>query len=152
MQKSCGGKVWIRALILEEEDDSLAGLLPLRAEVSHNDYRLFYLGWLLCIQYGDVSPKSVEPQVPLGLGSLSPALEEFVNFFQLDKALLSAASASAGPQPEICSDDIEPSVSGLSDGQKFQWLCRIALEDNPKPPGRISSIYPSRLWPRILFR
>lgn len=125
--EECGDGEW-----LEEEDNSLAGLLLLRANVSYNDYRLFYLGWLLCIQYGEVSSKSIEPPVPLGLGSLSPALGEFVNFFNLDKSLLDAA-ALASPEPlhEICTDDIEPCIAGLSNGEKFSWLCRLALEDNP---------------------
>lgn len=126
--EECGDGEW-----LEEENDSLAGLLPLRSEVSYNDYRLFYLGWLLCIQYGEVASKSTEPPVPLGLGSLSPALEAFVAFFNLDRKLLSSAASNSGDDErhDICTDDIEPCIAGLSNGEKFHWLCRLALEDNP---------------------
>lgn len=116
---------------LEEDDDSLARLLPLRSEISYNDYRLFYLGWLLCVQYGEVSPESTEPPVPLGLGALSPALNEFVKFFHLDKKLLrSAAVVSPEPFHHIDTDDLEPCIAGLSNNEKFHWLCRLALEEN----------------------
>lgn len=117
---------------LQEDNYSLTELLPLRSEVSNNDYRLFYLGWLLCLQYSDLSTKTIEPPVPLGLGSLSPALKAFVDFFNLDKKLLvSAATVSSKPLNQIYTDDIEPSIASLSNGEKFQWLCRLALENNP---------------------
>jgi hypothetical protein len=117
---------------LEEESDALASLLPLRNEVSYHDNRLFYLGWLLCVQHGVVPMEAIEPPVPNGLGSLSPALKSFVEFFSLDSELLkSAASGSADPMHEVCDDDIEPCIAGLSNGEKLMWLRRLALEENP---------------------
>lgn len=124
----CGDDGWLQ----EEDNDSLALLLPLRTEVSYNDYRLFYLGWLLCVQYGEIPSKTLEPPVPLGLGSLSPALKAFVEFFSLDLKLLNSAASNSGDElHEICTDDIEPCVAGLSNDEKLFWLCRLALENNP---------------------
>jgi hypothetical protein len=117
---------------LEEESNALASLLLLRNEVSYHDNRLFYLGWLLCVQNGAVPMDSIEPPVPNGLASLTTALKSFVEFFCLDSELLkSAASGSPEQLHEVCSDDIEPCLAGLSNGEKLMWLNRLALEDNP---------------------
>lgn len=121
---------------LEEDNDSLTSLLPLRQEISCSDYRLFYLGWLLAVQDGDIASTTKEPPVPLGLGSLSPALNEFVTIFGLDLDLLNSAAASSGEMPDICTDDIEPCVAGLSESEKCDWLCQLALDSDPNLQAR----------------
>ena len=68
---------------LEEENNFLDNLLPLRNEILCGDYRLLYLGWLLCVQYGDLDGTELEPPVPAGLGKLSPALNCFIDFLKI---------------------------------------------------------------------
>ncbi len=118
----------------EEEEDawSLDDFLDARVDISLCDYRLFYLGWLLSVQYGNIDKQTLEPPVPHGLRSLSPSLQAFVDFFRLDKNLLRVAAYSSDEEvADICLDDIEPCLSGLTNHEKFNWLCRLALDDNP---------------------
>ena len=122
----CGDGAW-----LQEDDGSLSSMLPLHAEIHSNDFRLLYLGWLLCVQYGELAEKKTEPPVPPGLGSLSPALKSFVDFFAMDRELLkSAALNSSDKLHEVSTEDIEPCIAGLSNAEKASWLRRLALEDN----------------------
>lgn len=117
---------------LEEENDFLDAISPVRSELLSNDYRLLYLGWLLCVQYGDLSGDAVEPPVPLGLCKLSKAQKYFVEFFNLDPELLKLATlTSPARNNSLIEDKIEPLISGMTEGEKRQWLCRLALHDRP---------------------
>jgi|GEM_PF-3964637 len=114
------------------EDKSLVSFLELRKDILFlNDYRLFYLGWLLAVQEGKVSLNSLEPPIPYGLQSRSAPLKEFVSFFGIDQDLINeAAKNSTKETMQICSDDIEPVISGLCSSEKNSWLERFVLEDN----------------------
>src|SRR5262249_243931 len=55
----------------EEAGPWLASLISIRADLLRGDLRALYLGWLLCVQSGDVDDDAVEPPVPAGLGRMS---------------------------------------------------------------------------------
>lgn len=83
----------------------LSSLLPLRADIGSGDHRALYLGWLLDVQYGLVGDDTLEPVVPCGLGTLSPALECLVSVLGLDHDLVDVAVESSPPVGPATSDD-----------------------------------------------
>lgn len=118
--------------LLIEGNLSLSKLIPLRMDITLNDYRLFYLGWLLSVQYGNIESNTIEPPLPLGLGSLTPELKSFIKFFDLDRGLLASAALNSSSEiHQISTDDIEPIIAGLSNSSKHYWLSRLAQDSSP---------------------
>src|SRR5882757_6158582 len=74
----------------EEGPGLLAVLAPLRSELLEGDLRLFYLLWLVGVEEGALDSDLLEP-LP-GLGPLTPALEAFAEFFDIDFDLVDAAA------------------------------------------------------------
>jgi len=56
------------------------------------DESCLYLGWLLGVQDGLISPGATEPPRPLGLSQASGALHGFATFFGVDSDLLAVAT------------------------------------------------------------
>lgn len=84
----------------------LASLLPIRDEIARGDLRALYLGWLLCIQDGNVDEKNLEPPVPANLGQLSGSLSSLAEFLRLDPDLLAvAAQTSPTTRPRVDTND-----------------------------------------------
>lgn len=86
------------------EDDGpgwMARLLPLRDELLRGDLRPLYLGWMALLCSGELDDDALEPPVPAGLGTLTPAQEALAEFLLLDQDLLAVAAqaspALAGP-------------------------------------------------------
>jgi len=73
----------------------MARLLPLRDELLGADMRPLYLGWLTRVCAGELDGDDVEPPVPAGLASLTPAQQALVEFLELDPDWLSAAAESS---------------------------------------------------------
>ena len=67
----------------------LAALTPLRADVLNGDPRVFYLAWLMAVEYDMAADDAVEPAIRLS--PLSAALEAFAEFFDIDGDLIDAA-------------------------------------------------------------
>jgi hypothetical protein len=57
----------------EGAEDSLSSILPVRSELAGGDRRLLYLAWLLSLDAGELGENELEPAVPPGLATLSPA-------------------------------------------------------------------------------
>lgn len=85
----------------DDDDDSvesggwLASLISLRAELARGDLRALYLGWLLCVQNGELDPDSPLPPVPPGLTKLSASLASLADFLRIDGALVRVSSKRA---------------------------------------------------------
>ncbi|MER8526098.1 hypothetical protein [Mesorhizobium sp. M0134] len=112
------------------DDDShwLEALAPLRADVLGGDLRLFYLLWLKAAEIGSVKPDEAEP-LP-GIGPMTPALDAFARFFQLDADLVAAAAERpAGTTMELSPDMVRRSVGALSDHEKTTLLVRLVDGD-----------------------
>jgi hypothetical protein len=75
-----------------EEQESLATLVPLRADIAAGDLRSLYLGWLLCVQEELLHHDIVEPPVPPSLGELSGPLQALVKFLRIEHDLLEAVA------------------------------------------------------------
>jgi hypothetical protein len=117
----------------EEGEGELAPLLPLRSDLLAGDLRCLYLGWLLCVESGDLEDDEVEPPVPPGLGDLSAPLQALVDFLRIDPDLLEVAAEAStsdipvGPQRE----EVEEWIRGLPMAQKDAWLIRLAEDHTP---------------------
>jgi len=110
----------------EDEDGSLSALVPLRADLAAGDLRALYLGWLLCVQAGELDDGEAEPPCPPGLGRLSAALEAFVAFMRVDRDLLAAAAAgSAAAEEATPAGEVERWVSGLPEAERTALLARL---------------------------
>ncbi len=115
----------------ESGEGRLASLLQLREAVLDGDRTLFYLGWLLGVQQGDVEEDAAEPPVPTGLTRLSAPHKAFVDFFRIDRDLLSAA-AKASPARDARAKlrpKVGAAVRGLKPAEKDKLLVRL-LEGN----------------------
>ncbi len=75
-----GGGDWV------EGEGQLAGLIRLRNDILEGDYRCLYLAWLKAtfLQDPDELAEIEEPPVPAGLHKLTPALQRFAEFFDID--------------------------------------------------------------------
>jgi len=77
-------------------DSFMAALSTLREQLAEGDTRLLYLAWLM----SDGELNELEPPVPAGLQSLTPALQELADFFEIPAALLAVAASRSPEAPE----------------------------------------------------
>lgn len=97
---------WIFDWMLDESDDYLRfaeddgsgwmqRLVPLRDELLRGDRRPLYLGWLA--GSAAMADDELEPEVPPGLMTLTPAQQALVEFLAIDPDLVEAAGAGSAP-------------------------------------------------------
>lgn len=122
-----------------EDDDEdlegqswLAGLASLRSDVLAGDQRLFYLLWLMAVDFGTVKDEELEP-LP-GLGPMSASLHAFANFFRIDSDLVEvaaerSASADSGSLSVNIVQKIE-AITAIPEVEKTALLLRL-LEGDP---------------------
>jgi hypothetical protein len=101
------GKHVIICLNREDEDGTdewdldghglLASIIGVRAGLAAGDLRLLYLGWLRCVQAGELADDEPEPPVPAGLGTLDAPLTAVTEFLCIDRDLLTAAAVGSPP-------------------------------------------------------
>ncbi|PZR88082.1 MAG: hypothetical protein DLM67_21125 [Candidatus Nephthysia bennettiae] len=124
--RSGGGKT-ILSLSVEDDDDDewmepqgwLSSFASVRAELARGDLRSLYLGWLLCVQRGEVDEDQAEPPVPHGLRRLGAPLNGLVEFFRIDKDLV--AAAAGGSQPAAST---EPTRKQMN-----RWIASLPGDD-----------------------
>jgi hypothetical protein len=90
----------------------------LRDELLRGDTRPLYLGWLARLGNEELEDDDLEPPLPAGLQSLTPAQEALAEFLLVDPDRL-AAAAEASP-PLANSDD--------DDAGRDEWLAGLAPE------------------------
>ncbi|MEW6745108.1 MAG: hypothetical protein AB1486_20325 [Planctomycetota bacterium] len=115
-----GGGGWI-----EEDNDIMASLLPVRAELASGDLRALYIAWLGCAQAGELEDEDAEPPCPPGLGKMSPALEAFANLLRIDEDLIEAAATAS--QELGATDDaaLKAWAAALPEAEKTSLLVRL---------------------------
>jgi len=123
-----------------EGENWLYSLVSLRDNILKEDYRVLYLAWLKyhsdCSYDKDINIE--EPSVPTGLKELSPALNDFIEIFRLNKDLVkSAAKMSVQVSPPI---DLTQEIKKLSREDCDYFLEQI-LEGKPN----IGSVLRKRL-------
>ncbi|MGZ4960830.1 MAG: hypothetical protein ACXV7J_16440 [Methylomonas sp.] len=96
----------------------MSSLLPLRDELLRGDMRPLYLGWLARLGNEELGDEDIEPPLPAGLQSLTPAQTALTEFLQIDPDWL-AAAADASP-PLVESDTVNPDID--------RWIATQSLE------------------------
>ena len=109
-----------------EFERELATMLGLREDILRGDYRALYLAWLKVLEVDDLLESVIEPPVPLGLRTLSPALHALVEFLEIDGMLIQvAAEASGDPQPPH-DGWLDSALSQLPATERDIFLLRLA--------------------------
>ena len=119
-----------------EEEGNLSYFIPLREDLLQGDYRLLYLTWLKAMTYGatgfedeESDEDDLEPPVPPGLQKLSPALQYFIQVFDIDPFLVQAAAENSPDLQDSQSTNYRDLVSRLSRSEADDFLIRLAEGD-----------------------
>lgn len=119
----------------EESDNSwvegegwLTSLIILRNDILNGDYRMLYLAWLKAISllYDDDDIDGNEPSIPYNLRKLTASLKSFIEFFEIDEALISVASENSITRVDQSKSGIVKAVKKLSEEERIDFLIRIA--------------------------
>ena len=109
-------------------EDTLPGIAPLRNDILRGDLRALYLAWLVQVQfeYDILEPDEdlAGPPVPPNLKNLSPALRSFMDFFELDPDLVTAAAQSS-PSMEPSDEALAAHLDQLPEHEKRDFLLRV---------------------------
>ena len=108
-----------------EGEGLLSSLIELRDDILRQDYRALYLAWLKAISLGDMDEETEEPPVPPGLRTLSSALRAFIDLFEIDPHLVSAAAQSSGEEKPISEEALLEAISKLSPEERDDYLLRL---------------------------
>jgi hypothetical protein len=111
----------------------MGSLISLRADLLRGDFRCLYLGWLSCVENGELSGDALEPPVPAGLRELSAPLDSLIEFLGINEDLIEiAASASeplkAGPSRK----ELATWIRGLPEIEKDGLLVDALLEPDER--------------------
>lgn len=109
-----------------EGEGRLSSLTRLRDDILRQDYRALYLAWLKAVLLGGVDKSEVEPRVPPGIRSLSSALRDFVDLFEIDKHLTAVAAKASGEQGNVSEHDLRQAIAQLSREEGEEYLLRLA--------------------------
>ena len=112
-----------------EGESHLSALISIRAELARGDLRALYLGWLLCVQNGDLDEDDVEPLVPAGLASLNASLESLIEFMRIDTDLVRVAASTSAElrdsEPNLAK--IRTWIAKLPAAEKDDLLARLVV-------------------------
>jgi predicted nucleic acid-binding Zn-ribbon protein len=131
---STGGDVVVAVAVerddFDPEDDGqgwLSSLTAIRADIAGGDARALYFAWLLDVQSGEIEDDVVEPARPDGLGSLSPALESFIEIMGLDRDMVVAAAEGTRQTAAVPPvREIGRWMATLDEREKVALLTRVA--------------------------
>lgn len=126
VQNEEGGGGWM------EGEGLLDEMLELRAQLLAGDYRLLYIAWLYCQAYSEeASAETVEPPLPPNLKRLDASLKSFMNFWEIPRDLISAASVASETIDTSAQQNLSSHIGQLSEAEKDEFLRRL-LEDDPQ--------------------
>lgn len=113
-----------------EGEDWLPSLIRLRDNILNEDYRVLYLAWLKynsdCAYHSDMHIK--EPVLPAGLKELTPALNDFIEIFDVNKNLVKTAARMS---EKLCPPaDLSHEIRKLSREDCDYFLTQV-LEGKP---------------------
>jgi hypothetical protein len=97
----------------------MASLLPIRDELMRGDTRPLYLGWLARVCNGEIGQNDLEPPIPPGLQSLTPAQTALTTFLLIDPDWLAAAATASQALP--ARNNIDPDIDN--------WIATQSLDD-----------------------
>lgn len=108
-----------------EGEGLLMGIAQVRNDILRGDYRALYLAWLHIANYErevlDDDEDLIEPPMPPNLQSLTPALKNFIDFFEIDTDLVTAA-AQVSPTVDQPEENLSQYLDRLTDAEKQSFL------------------------------
>lgn len=130
-----------------EERGLLSTLARLRDDILQGDYCALYLAWLkaMSLESGDYDededdPENFfndpEPPLPAGLKQLTPPLNTFADFFEIDPFLISAASERSPDLTPLQQADFTPLISRLTRQECDEFLLKILNAE----PGAVAAL------------
>lgn len=108
-----------------EGEGRLSSLIRLRDDILRQDYRVLYLAWLKAISMNLLNESEREPPVPPGLRTLSSALRNFIDLFEIDKHLVAVATKVSGEQSHVSKSDSRKAIAQLSREECEEYLFRL---------------------------
>ena len=114
-----GGVFWV------EGEGRLSSLIQLRDDILRHDYRVLYLAWLKAISLNLLDKSEPEPPVPPGFRTLSSALQNFIDLFEIDKHLVAIATKVSGIQNQVSKSDLRKAIAQLSREECEEYLFRL---------------------------
>lgn len=115
---------------IEENNNWLSALLPLRQAILQGDYRVLYLAWLQAAAVSDdLEEKAQEPPVPPNLQNLDAPLQSFIDWLEMDQDLIAVAAQASSTQ-EKSKEPLSDWVNSLSEPEKTQLLLEIIEGDS----------------------
>jgi hypothetical protein len=115
---------------IEEDNNWLSGLIPLRQAILQGDYRVLYLAWLQAAAVSAYFEEDAqEPPIPSNLQKLNAPLQSFVDWLQIDPDLIAVAAELSPTQKEI-KEPFKDWISALSDKEKTKLLLEIVTGDS----------------------
>lgn len=115
---------------IEENNNWLSALLPLRQTILQGDYRVLYLAWLQAAAVSAyLEDDAQEPPVPPNLQKLNAPLQAFVDWLEMEPDLIAAAAQSSPTQNEL-KEPFQDWVNALSDKEKTKLLLEIVTGDS----------------------
>jgi hypothetical protein len=113
----------------DEGPETLAPLAPLRAAILQGDLRMFYLIWLMAVEFEMVADNTPEPAP--GLGPMTKPLSAFASFFDIDLNLIEAAAERpASPHAKAATPKaIRSIIETMAEDKKNDFLARLYKED-----------------------
>jgi hypothetical protein len=124
-----GGGMWT------DGEGYLSSLIPLRSDILSGDYRSLYLIWLnectndVLYDCGDVDPGTKEPKVPNNLNSLSGALLDFVELFEIGKDLIDVAAEKSRVGVSESIENYSQYITQLPNDEKDELLLRLLKKE-----------------------
>jgi hypothetical protein len=112
---------------IDDDEASLSGMVALREDLLHGDFRALYLAWLRLgfTEDIDADPEDlIEPPVPPNLKKLSPALKEFAEFFMVDEDLIMAAAIESA-SAQATSEPVEEWIAALPEAERNRYLLKV---------------------------
>ncbi len=124
---------------IDEDDDTLDDLLPLRAALMEGDYACLY-AFLLKLKAIEVR-KGIKynnddynndnnatlnklPPVPSGLANPDSSLDAFISFFEIDTDIVAAAGSFSVPKTKVFID-YPFLIKKMKEDEKNEWLNRL---------------------------
>ena len=115
---------------IEENNNWLSALLPLRQTILQGDYRVLYLAWLQAAAVSAyLEEDAQEPPVPSNLQKLNGPLQAFVDWLEMEPDLI-AVAAKSSPTQNALKEPFKEWVNALSDKEKTKLLLEIVTGDS----------------------
>jgi hypothetical protein len=124
---------------IDESNDTLSALLPLREDILNGDYRSLFAFWLDMARRmkgyeleeeeeeedDDENEGLVVPPIPANLKRKTAALSTFIDLYEIDEDAIAAAATFSAEPAKTASFSLENALKKLTEKEKDAWLSRL---------------------------